>query len=70
MAERAQPGVRQVVLVAMAAVAVVLGAAVVTSLLPEPVQRLVFHAPLTIAVLIVGTAFVLYRVATRRPPLD
>ncbi|MBI2778018.1 MAG: hypothetical protein HYX57_12265 [Chloroflexi bacterium] len=68
MAETAQPGVRQVVQVAAAAVAVVLGAAVLTSLLPEPAQRFIFHTPVTIAALIAGTAFVLWRVATRRPP--
>ena len=68
MAERSQPGVRQVVLVAAAAAAIVLGAAVATGLLPEPAQRVVFHAPLTILVLIIGTAYVLWRVATRRPP--
>lgn len=68
MVERQQPGLRQVVLVAAAAVAVVLGAAVVTGILPESVQRIVFHAPLTIIVLIVGTSLVLWRVATHRPP--
>ena len=68
MDERQQPGLRQVVLVAAAAVAVVLGAAVVTGILPESVQRIVFHAPLTIIVLIVGTSLVLWRVATHRPP--
>lgn len=68
MVERQQPGLRQVVLVAAAAAAVVLGAALVTGILPESVQRLVFHAPLTILVLIVGTSLVLWRVATHRPP--
>lgn len=68
MVERQQPGLRQVVLVAAAAAAVVLGAAVVTGILPESVQRIVFHAPLTIIVLIVGTSLVLWRVATHRPP--
>lgn len=68
MVERQQPGVRQVVLVAAAAAAAVFGAAVVTGILPEPVQRFVFHAPLTIIVLIVGTSFVLWRVATHQPP--
>lgn len=68
MGERAQPGLREVVLVAGAAVAAVLGAAVLTSVLPEGVQRVVFHAPLAIVVLIAGTAVVLWRVATRRPP--
>jgi preprotein translocase subunit SecY len=68
MAEGAQPGLREVVLVAAAAVAVILGAAIATGFLPEAVQRLIFHAPLTIIVLLAGTAFVLWRVARRRPP--
>ena len=68
MVERSQPGVREVVLVAAAAAAVVLGAAIVTGLLPESLQRVVFHAPLTIIVLVVGTTYVLWRVASRRPP--
>ena len=68
MAERAQPGLREVLLVAIAAVVVVLGAAVVTGLLPEGLQRVIFHFPVTILVLVVGTSFVLWRVATRRPP--
>ena len=70
MAERAQPGVRQVVMVAALAVAVVIGAAILTNLLPASVQSVVYNAPLAIAVLIGGTAFVLWRVATRRPPED
>ena len=68
MAERSQPGLRQVILVATLAVAVVLGAALITNLLPGPAQGFVYNAPLAIAVLIGGTAFVLWRVATRRPP--
>ena len=68
MAERAQPGLRQVILVAGLAVAVVIGAAVVTNLLPASAQAIVYDAPLAIGVLIGGTAFVLWRVATRRPP--
>ncbi len=68
MVDGAQPGIRQVLLVAAAAVAVVLGAAVVTGYLPTDVQRVVFHAPVTIAVLVIGTAYVLWQVATRRPP--
>lgn len=68
MAEQSQPGLLQVALVAAAAAMVVLGAAVITGLLPEPAQRIVFHAPLTIIVLLIGTAFILWRVATRQPP--
>ena len=70
MAEQSQAGARDVVIVAGIAVAAVLGAAVLTSVLPEGIQRFLFHEPVTIAVLIVGTAFVLWRVATRRPPAE
>ncbi|HET9435505.1 MAG TPA: hypothetical protein VFO50_01500 [Candidatus Limnocylindrales bacterium] len=68
MAEPAQPGLRQVLLVAAAAVAIVLGAAILTSFLPSDAQQLVFRQPIAIVVLITGTAWVLWRVATRRPP--
>lgn len=70
MAERSQVGARHVVIVGGIAVAAVLGAAVLTSVLPEGIQRFLFHEPVTIAVLVVGTAFVLWRVATRRPPAE
>jgi uncharacterized membrane protein len=66
VADRPQPGVREVILVALAATAVVLGAAILTGFLPEPVQRVIFHFPITIVVLIAGTAYVLWRIATRR----
>ena len=68
MGERLQASARDVVIVAAVAVGAVLGAAVLTSLLPEGVQRFLFHEPVTIAVLVAGTALVLWRVATRRPP--
>ena len=68
MGELSQPRLRDVVIVAAAAVAVVLGAAVLTSVLPRDVQGVVFHTPLAIVVLVAGTAVVLWRVATRRPP--
>jgi hypothetical protein len=62
-----QPGWRasakDVAVVAVAAVAIVLGAAAITGFLPEQLQRFVFHTPLAIAVLILGTAWVLYRIA-------
>ena len=61
-----QPGWREVMMVAGFAVAVVLGAAIVTSILPTDVQEVVFHTPLAIIVLIVGTAWLLWRIA-RRP---
>lgn len=61
-------GWREVLIVAAVAVAVVLGAAILTAVLPTDLQRVVFHTPLLIVVLIVGTGFVLWRLATRRPP--
>jgi hypothetical protein len=60
-----QPGWREVVLVAAAVVAVVLGAAMATSVLPKSLQEIVFHTPLTILVLLVGTAWLLWRIAGR-----
>ena len=69
MADEARAvGGRQVLIVAAVAVAVVLGAAFLTAVLPTDAQRLIFHTPLLIGVLVVGTAFVLWRIATRRPP--
>ena len=60
---RRPPGWREVLLVAGAAVAVVLGAAILTSLLPTDLQGVIFHGPLVILVLIVGTAWLLWRIA-------
>jgi FtsH-binding integral membrane protein len=61
-------GWRQVLLVAAVAVGVVLGAAILTSVLPTDAQRVIFHTPLLIAILVIGTGLVLWRIATRRPP--
>jgi FtsH-binding integral membrane protein len=61
-------GGRQVVLVGALAVAVVLGAAILTSVLPPDAQRVIFHTPLLIGILILGTGLVLWRIAARRPP--
>jgi hypothetical protein len=46
---------------------IVLGAAVLTSILPTGLQELVFHTPLAIIVLIAGTGWLLWRIS-RRPP--
>jgi hypothetical protein len=61
-------GWRQVLVVAAAAVGAVLGAAILTAVLPTDAQRVIFHTPLLIGVLIVGTGVVLWRLAARRPP--
>ena len=69
MADQARTvGWREVLVVAAIAVGVVLGAAILTSALPVDAQRLIFHTPLAIVVLVVGTSFVLWRIAARRPP--
>ena len=64
---RRQPGWREVLLVAGAVVAVVLGAAVVTSLLPTGAQEVIFHAPILIVVLIIGTGWVLWHISHPHP---
>ena len=62
-----QPGwrrsARDVAIAAVLAVAAVLGAAALTGFLPASLQRIVFHTPLAIAVLVIGTGWVLYRIA-------
>lgn len=69
MAERARTiSWRQVLAVAAAAVGAVLGAAILTAVLPTDAQRVIFHTPLLIGVLIVGTGVILWRLAVRRPP--
>ena len=64
---RPQAGLREVLIVSVAVVALVLGAAVVTSLLPRPAQEAIFHGPVLIAVLIIGTGWLLWRVSRPRP---
>ena len=61
-----QPGWVQVLGVAAVVVLVVLGAAAATSLLPTDVQRLIFRGPIMIGVLIVGTAWLLWRISRGR----
>ncbi len=60
-----QPGWREVAVVALVVVAIVLGLAVLTSLLPTTMQEVVFHTPLAIVVLIVGTGWLLWRISRR-----
>lgn len=68
MADARQPGLVQVLMAAAAVVGVVLGAAVLTSLLPDALQRAIFDGPVLIAVLIFGTAWLLWRIS--RPHAD
>lgn len=63
------PGWREVAGIGALVVVVVLGAAVLTSILPAAAQNVVFHTPLAIAILAVGTVWVLWRLA-HRPPTD
>jgi uncharacterized membrane protein len=53
--------------VAAVAVAVVLGAGILTGLLPTEIQNVVFHTPVAIGVLIVGTGWLLWRISRREP---
>jgi len=68
VAEERRASGRDVLLAGGLAVAVVLGAAILTSVLPVEAQRLIFHSPLLIVVLLVGTAGLLWRITTHRPP--
>ena len=52
---------------AAAVVVVVMGAAILTSILPSSLQEIVFHTPLAIVVLVVGTGWLLWRISRRRP---
>lgn len=68
MAEEArQPDLGRVLVVAAALVLVVLGAAFGTRYLPVEVQRLIIDGPVLIAVLVLGTAWVLWRISRGRP---
>ena len=62
-----QAGWREVLAVAGVVVAVVLGAAVLTSILPTGLQEVVFHSPLVVVVLIAGTAWLMWRISRRSP---
>ena len=66
-APRRQPGWPQVALVAVAVVIVVLGAALLTGVLPDPLRNAIYDGPVLIGVLIVGTGWLLWRIAHGRP---
>jgi hypothetical protein len=67
VAERAI-GLREVVGAAAVSVVVVMGAALITSLLPPEGQAIVFRTPLLILVLLIGNAAALWRISRPRPP--
>lgn len=62
-----QPGWREVLLVATGVVLAVLAAAVVTGLLPAAAQDVVFRTPVAIGALLIGTAWLLWRISRREP---
>jgi hypothetical protein len=56
-----------VILVAVGVVTIVIGAAFLTGILPAPIQQAILNGPVLIGVLIVGTAWLLWRIAHGRP---
>ena len=60
------PGWREVLIVAAIVVGAVFAIQVITSLLPESIQEIVFHTPLAIIVLVAGTLGLLLRIARRQ----
>ena len=66
MADRREVGPLQVVLVAAACVAIVAAAVVLTILLPDDLEAVVYRTPLAIGVLIGVTAVVLWRIARQQ----
>ena len=63
--EKRPPGLARVVVVAAAVVGVVAAAVVLTWLLPDDLEAVVYRTPLTIAVLVAGTGWVLWRISRR-----
>jgi hypothetical protein len=56
-----------VVLVAATVVAVVIGAAALTGILPDDIREVIYETPVAIAVLILGTGWLLWRISRRGP---
>lgn len=65
-----QPGWLEVLAVAAGVVVVVLGAAALTGFLPDPVRDAILEGPVMIAVLILGTGWLLWRISRGRPVDD
>ena len=66
MAEGREVGAGRVVLVAAACVAVVAAAVLLTILLPDDLEQVVYRTPLAIGVLVAVTAAVLWRIARQQ----
>ena len=64
---RPQPGWLEVMALAAGVVVVVVGAAALTGFLPTPIRQAIFHGPVLIVVLIVGTGWLLWRISRGRP---
>ena len=67
MAEARQVGWREVLIVAAVAVAIILAVDVITTKVPV-LQDIVTRTPLVVIALVAGTAWLLWRIASRRPP--
>jgi hypothetical protein len=67
VADARQVGWREVLIVAAVAVGIVLAVDVITTKVPA-LQDFVTRTPLVVVALIAGTAWLLWRVASRRPP--
>lgn len=65
-----QPGWLEVLTVAGAVVVVVLGAAALTGFLSGPIRDAILNGPVMIAVLILGTGWLLWRISRGRPVDD
>jgi hypothetical protein len=70
VAEARPATLRDVLMVAAVVVLAVLGLSVLTGVIPGVGKDLVFQTPVVIAVLVLGTALMLYRVSRRPPPID
>lgn len=65
-----QPGWLEVLTVAAGVVVVVVGAAALTGILPNPIRQAILNGPVMIGVLIVGTGWLLWRISRGRPVDD
>lgn len=68
MADQRGIGMREVLLVAGVAVALVLGLQLLTYVLPPEAQGFILDSPLLIGVIVVGTIGLLWWIARRQPP--